>query len=532
MRALHVRLTIAIGLLFALLGFALLVVIDRSSDRYADEVRQRLDAGIALYVVRELPLLDGGRVNDQSLKELASRAMTLNPSAEVYLLDPAGHVVSTIVQHGRPARRTVRLGPIHEFLAAPDRRPLYGDDPTSLIRQRVFSVAPISDQGRISGYLYVVLGGQPEQSIAALLWSSYALRAAVIALLLVILTALGTAAALFFGLTRRLRALERRMHRWLEGLPSSAIQLVPDRADDDEIGALARCFAAMSQAIEAHIEDLKRTDGLRRELIANVSHDLRTPLTALRGYIETVLVKSEAVASAELSEYLRIALRQADQLGRLVDALFELARLESGAVVPTLEPVCIGEFLQDISVRFRLLAEAAGVALRTRLDTSGALVRADVALVERAVGNLLENAIRYTPRGGEVRLEMSLESSCARVKIVDTGIGIGPEHLPHVFDRLYRVRDRSDRSRAGLGLSIVKRIIELHSQHIHLTSSKGEGTTVEFTLEHMAPVSTDLERSRAGPASQRRHGPPVPAHLASRTPTTQQYSSLHSREHP
>jgi len=482
MRALHVRLTVAIALLFGLLGFALLVLMNRTSDQYADELRQRLDAGIAMYVVRELPLLEGGKVNEQSLKELASRAMTLNPSAEVYLLDPAGHVVSTIVQHGQPARKAVRLAPIRDFLTHPQRRPLYGDDPTSPTRQRVFSVAPVVDQARLSGYLYVVLGGQPERSIATLLWSSYALRAAAIALTLVILTALASAAALFFGLTRRLRALERRMRQWMESLPSGAIQLAGP-PDGDEISALTQRFVVMSNAIEAHIGDLKRTDELRRELIANVSHDLRTPLTGLRGYIETVLVKAQVLANEELSGYLRVALRQADQLGRLVDALFDLAQLEAGAVVPAPEPVCLGEFLQDISGRFRWLAETAGVTFSTRLDTSGALVQADVALIERVVGNLLENAIRYTPRGGEVRLEMSFDGAYARIRVVDDGVGISAEHLPHIFDRFYRVHGRTDRSRAGLGLAIVKRIIELHSQHVQLTSSKGAGTTVEFTLE-------------------------------------------------
>src|SRR5215469_11253187 len=127
----------------------------------------------------------------------------------------------------------------------------------------------------------------------------------------------------------------------------------------------------MSYAIEGQKQTRKSTDELIRELIANVSHDLRTPLTSLLGYIETALVKAPVVAVSELTAHLTVALRQAEQLGRLIEALFELARLESGTVAIKIEPVSIAELLQDIGMRFRVLAEAAHVTLSTRLDTSG-----------------------------------------------------------------------------------------------------------------------------------------------------------------
>jgi len=243
----------------------------------------------------------------------------------------------------------------------------------------------------------------------------------------------------------------------------------------------------MSNAIEAQIQKLKATDELRRELIANVSHDLRTPLTSLLGYIETALVKAPVVAISELTAHLTVALRQAEQLGRLIEALFELARLESGSVAVKIEPVSIAELLQDIGMRFRLSAEAGQLKLSTRLDTSGVLVNADVALIERVISNLLENAIRHTPEHGEVRLEMVAEDSSVRVRISDTGRGIDPEHLPRIFDRFKGTRASADRNRAGLGLPIVKRIIDLHSQRVTITSEKNVGTTVEFTLARVVP---------------------------------------------
>jgi signal transduction histidine kinase len=474
----------------ALLGAAVLALMARTSAQYAAEVRQRLDAGIAMYVVRELHLLERGKVNEVALRELANRAMTVNPSAEVYLLDPRGRVLSAGQQSVPLGRTSVRLEPILQFLRTPERRPLFGDDPTSSTRRRVFSVAPIEEGGRLEGYLYVVLGGRPERSIAEQLWGSYALRAGFLTLLLVIVLTVAASAGLFFGLTRRLRALDSVMDRWARGIPGDALKLDASITAGDEITALSRRFRSMSKAIEGQIQELKTTDELRRELIANVSHDLRTPLTSLRGYIETALVKAPVVAIPELTAHLTVALRQAEQLGRLIEALFELARLESGSVAVKIEPVSIAELLQDIGMRFRLLADAAQVKLSTRLDTSGVLAYADVALIERVISNLLENAIRHTPEHGEVRLEMLVEDRDIRVRICDTGYGIDPGQLPLIFDRFKGTRASADRNRAGLGLPIVKRIIDLHSQRVTITSEKNLGTTVEFTLERAVPRST------------------------------------------
>jgi two-component system, OmpR family, sensor kinase len=495
MSALHVRLTLAFAALLAVVGFALVALLSRTSDRYSDEVRQRLDAGISMYVVRELALIEKGTVNPVALRELADRAMTVNPAVEVYLLDRGGRVLSTVVQHGRVVRSRVSLGPIEDFLRAPERRPIYGDDPSTLEGKRVFSVAAIQDHGRLDGYLYVVLGGRPERSIAQHVWGSYALRVATVALGLVILATLLVAGGLFAVLTRRLRRLDRSMESWSRTLPAGAF---PARsvAGGDEISALSAHFTDMSQAIERQMLELKGTDELRRELVSNVSHDLRTPLASLRGYIETLLIKHGSMSPQELQSHLRIALRQSDQLGRLIDALFELARLESGVVVPAIEAVSIAELLQDVALRFRLQAEARTVELRTLLDTRGIRVLADVGLIERVMGNLIENALRHTSSGGQVRTEMSVEEAVVRVRVVDTGEGIQADHLPRILDRFFSLRDPKDRSRAGLGLSIVQRIMKLHDQTVTVLSQRGVGTTVEISLARApSPSMTSFAKS-------------------------------------
>jgi signal transduction histidine kinase len=483
MRALHVRLTFTFALLLTGLATGLLILLDHTSDRYSDEVLQRLNSGIANFVVQELPFVEGGRVNEEALHELAHRTMTVNPTAEVYLLDTFGRLLSTAIPRNRIRRVSVQLDPIRTFLQFPDRRPLYGDDPTSLNARHVFSVSTIQSEGQLQGYLYVVLGGQPAQSVGARLRGSYALRTAAGALALVLPATLLIATVLFVALTRRLRELGSRLDEWASAQPAPALRLLGHTAPEDEISALTTRFRAMSEATERQILNLKATDELRRELFVNISHDLRTPLTSLRGYIETVLVKHAALSESDRRAYLSVALRQVHQLGRLIDALFDLARLESGAIIPKFEPFAVAELLQDVVLRFRIQAQRRGLELRTSLDTESILALGDIDLIERVMGNLIENALRYAPAGGVVRCEMSAASTLIRVRVMDTGRGIDPQHLPRIFDRFYSAANHTDRDRAGLGLAIVKRIMDLHDQSVRILSAKGVGTTVEFTLD-------------------------------------------------
>src|SRR5260370_39564875 len=166
---------------------------------------------------------------------------------------------------------------------------------------------------------------------------------------------------------------------------------------------------------------LKSTYALRRELMADVSHDLRSALASLRGYLETALVKHVTLVEGDLRAHLSVALRQTDQLGRLIDALFELAKLESGTVTPKLEPFVVAELLQDVALRFRIRAQEGGVELHTLLDIESGLAGADIELIGRVMGNLLENALRRTPAGGHVRLGMAVAPALIGLRVVDTG---------------------------------------------------------------------------------------------------------------
>jgi two-component system, OmpR family, sensor kinase len=378
-------------------------------------------------------------------------------------------------------RERVDLEPIHDFLAGA-RLPVHGDDPRSPTGRKIFSAArlPGADDAADPAYLYIVLGGEQYDSVFDRLQASAILRLAGCLAALAVGAALAAGLFTFRRLTRRLERLDRTLasFRQRQGEPP------PDApADGDEIDRLDSTFRAMAQRIDRQVEELARHDELRRELVANVSHDLRTPIAALQAYLETLLIKDETLAPQERRRYLEIAARHGDHLGKLVAQLFELARLDVEEPALSLETMSLAELIQDVVQKLELTAREREVVLAARLPGRLPPVSADIRLLERAFGNLIENALAHTPPGGRVTLGLERDGESVMVRCEDTGEGIPAEELPHVFERLFRGRGPHGRNDgAGLGLAIARRIVELHGSRLEVESELGRGTVFSFRL--------------------------------------------------
>ena len=254
-------------------------------------------------------------------------------------------------------------------------------------------------------------------------------------------------------------------------------------------------FNQMADTIVGNMAELKRVDQLRRELIANVSHDLRSPLASIQGYLETIAIKDDALTASARKQYLDVALRNTQTLNTLVGELFELSKLDAQQIQPEKEAFSIAELVQDVVMKFKPQAESAHVNLMADLPERLSLVYADIALVERAISNLIDNAIRHTPPGGTVQVAPSNEKEGVDIKIIDSGHGIAPEDLPYIFDRFYRAqksRTPGKSGGAGLGLAIAKKILELHGSSLSVQSAQNQGTTFRFTLPIFASSRPQL----------------------------------------
>jgi signal transduction histidine kinase len=484
MRTLLAKLAGALLLVLLLAGSALFWLQQYSSRAYYEELTQRLNAPIAMYVTGEQLLIENHQAKTAALQAIAHQAMVINPTIEVYLLDTEGRILAHALPPDSVKQDRVDLAPVRRFIGGDADIPIKGSDPRSPADRKIFSAAEVRAQGQLQGYLYAVLGGQKYEQLADSIRDSYVLTLSLGAIFAIVTAAFLIALLVFGLLTRRLTRLTEQVQRYTDSDfdPNTALSI--SEARGDEIDCLGNAFSMMSSRIQQQFERLKETDRLRRELVSNVSHDLRTPVAAIQGYVETLLLKNDTLSVEERAHYLEVSRKHTRRLGRLIGDLFELSKLESASVTPQFEAFSLAELLQDVMQEFELAAADKGVHMEMAGMQAPMAVVADIGLVQRVLENLLKNALENTPSGGQVIVGVTHQSKRVAVTVTDTGCGIPDEELPLIFDRFYRAHKdcATGPGCSGLGLAIVKRILDLHGSHIFVTSKVSQGTCFGFDL--------------------------------------------------
>jgi two-component system sensor histidine kinase BaeS len=273
----------------------------------------------------------------------------------------------------------------------------------------------------------------------------------------------------------------------------------------DEVGALSADINRMAAQLEGDVNELRRQEGLRRDLVANVSHDLATPLTGIQGFTEA-LMDGIVSGDTERQELYGSIYREVHRLRRLVGDLQDLSSLENGMGHIEPQPLRLNELLEEALTVEHVEAAERDVALIREIPADLPSVLADGGRITQVLLNLLDNALRFTPSGGAITVRARSVADAVEVTVADTGAGIPAAELPQVFERFYRV-DRS-RSRetggGGLGLAIVKAIVVAHRGQITATSVVGEGTQMTFTLPQVKEVAADANRSAPAKHARRR----------------------------
>lgn len=499
MSSLYTRLALAFLLIIAAVGGGFYLVERWSSAQYHEELTQRLNSSIAMYVTGQTTLIKGGEVNEPELKRLAERAMVINPSVEVYLLDTQGVILGHTLPDESILLRQVDLAPIQQLITGNARLPLRGEDPRNPNRSKVFSASPVMDGEELQGFLYVILGGKQYDELADTVRSSYISTITLGAITALVCSGFLVGLLVFGVLTRRLSKLTDRVRHLAESggyttpsgtknstceAPLQAASDHQERAGQDEISRLDAAFTAMTEKINEQFEALQETDRLRRELISNVSHDLRTPLATMHGYVDTLLLKNEELSADERQHYLQITRKHTQHLAALIGDLFEISKLESGNLPLSLESFPLAELLNDVVLDFELEARRRDIELRLQGPPITAEVTADIALMQRVLENLIRNALQYTPAGGAITVSLEQHEQQLAVAVADTGRGIPEQQIENIFDRFYTSQheQQEDAESTGLGLAIVKRILDLHGSRISVVSEVNRGTRFEFEL--------------------------------------------------
>jgi signal transduction histidine kinase len=426
------------------------------------------------------------------------------PDTQLYLLDAQGAVLSSTGQVSLPAGFKVTLAPVLAAVAAAagQRSTPYvmGDDPERMDADAVIAARPlrraiIRGDEPVSGYLYLVCH---KRDLPASRWEAVRHSFALPALALIggIVTLTTLLAALVIGsVTRPLRRLndavahitQRGLDEGLAETPPTALP-APTR---DEFGQLSAAFEMMLAALRKQWGALRRLDHFRREGVSNLSHDLRSPLTATAACLETLDARWAADATrGDDRRLLEVALRNTHNAARLVQSLGDLAKLDEPEFKLRSEVVDVGELLDDICLRFAERAAQQGVALHAEHGAASASqpssAALDVELFERAVANLVDNALKFCAPGASIGLEAATYRGRVCVTVSDTGSGIAPADMPHLFDRFYQSRHSvapaTGEGGKGLGLAIVKRIAELHGGEVSVSSVPGQGTQVRLCV--------------------------------------------------
>jgi signal transduction histidine kinase len=482
----YARLSTIFLLLILLLGAGCVAIAFQSSQHLFDDVEQLLNREYARSIADELRPLVAQGFSEERVKGAIHYMMVLNPMVEIYLLDPSGKILAYFLNPAEKIERdTVDIAPVQAFVQSAGRRLTLGEDPRSASRSRPFSAAPLQ-MGLDQGYVYIILGGEQYDASLRMIRDSYYLRAGIVAFFLALAATLIVGLSVFFILTRRLRSLSDAVRAFEKG---DLTRRVPVQGTD-ELGALGRTFNEMASTIAADVEKLRQAERMRRDLIGNISHDLRSPLASIQGYLETMVLKETTLSAEDRKTFLEVSLRNTSHLQRLVEELLELATLDARQVPLRPEPLQIAELAQDVALKLAPEAQRAGVALTVEPDGELPLVSGDVGMIERVLTNLIENALRFTPAGGTVRAILDGRPQSVRVTVADTGAGIMPEDLPHIFERFYRADKSRDRTTggAGLGLAIARQIVELHGSTLEVQSAPGQGARFSFVLARDADV--------------------------------------------
>ena len=474
----------AIFLLILVVLSAIYIFISiNSAQKYAQEVNQKLNATIAQHTIEEGKPFVEGEVNKAAIQDIMHSVMVINPSTEVYLLNPEGKILTYVAPHKKIKLEGVSLQPIKAFLKDDQNRLILGDDPRHPDQKKIFSAAPVLENGILQGYVYVVLASEEYVSVTDTVIDSYILKIGTTSMLIALIASVIIGSLALWFITKNLSKIINTVRRFQNGDLNARVE----HKSSGELNDLGVAFNDMADTIVKNMDELKGLEKLRRELLANVSHDLRTPITSIYGYTETLLLKLGKSDQAEQEKYLKIIHSNTERLSRLVDQLFEFSKLEAQQVKLAPEPFSIAELIQDIAAKYQLIAEEKQIEIKTDYCKELPLIYADLALVDRAVQNLMDNALKFCDSEDTITLECCENGKGVEVKISDTGCGIAKDELPLIFNRYHKsshleTETASKAGGSGLGLSIVKKILELHKSYIFVSSEVNKGTTFSFSL--------------------------------------------------
>jgi signal transduction histidine kinase len=478
-KTLFLRILMAGSVLLITYTLALIPLLKQGLDYDYTQTQQHLYSSIGAELATRFENTLAGGASFTDLERIAAEFSVANPKLQIHLLNSSGEVVHTFFGLNNQVLQRVDMAPVERFMRN-EPFPIFGDDPRHHRRKALIIAAPITHQQR-QYFVYVTYPAGVIDSLNSLRLDSLTYSGLGTTLAGLIIGGLALGALLSYQLTRRIGLLGQAVSRYAAGVFTERASL----SGEDEIAQLGKNFDSMADTLAKAMNQLAERDQRRRELVAGVSHDLSGPAGVLLNTSD-LLLQAESLPQEQQRGYLESISRNSQYLRILLGDLVDLSKLESVQTIVALDAIELELVFRDVVISYRPLAQRLGVNLEYVVPDDSPYIRADGIILERVLGNLLGNALRYTGSGGVVTLSAQrADSGKIVVSVTDNGTGIPKEEFEKVFLEFYQP-EGAVKGLSGLGLTICRRLLESLGSDIQVDSTVGKGSTFSFALAEVA----------------------------------------------
>lgn len=466
------RIIILIFLLITVLSCLFIVFTYLTTRDFYQSSTQLVNKDVAGHIAKfASPFQDSG-INKQTADSVFYNAMVLNPSIEVYFLDTTGKIMYYQSPDSTIKLWKIPLENIKKYIASNGSNYIKAQDPKQPDVQKVFSAAEVINNGKKVGYIYVILTGNEYNNATHMLFGSHATSFAVMALCVIIILSI----VLSYWYINRLQRNFKKIIAVLNIYMNGDFNVRFDLNDKDEFAPITNSFNRMATLLSYNIERLKQTEQERKDFIATISHDLRTPLSVAKGYAETALDKMHhgEINKPEIDEFIQLVHKKLQQIEIMVQDLFELSKMESVHFTPNKEPFIFSEILKEMISVYEKRAIEKNIQLACNVPADMIWINADIRMMERVIQNLLDNAIKYTPANGFIHVQLAERNNLLELRFENNGNVLSDDILNWINLTAPSTTFSTNHKPAntGLGLLIVKKILELHQYSFRVESDQ------------------------------------------------------------
>ena len=453
------KLTSVMFVFLAVLGILFITITYFATTYYHQASTQLLNKDVAAHISKYTsPFTDNG-INKEKADSVFQNAMVLSPAAEVYFLDTSGEVIYFHASEKDILEWHVDPESLKKYISEKGERYIIAADPRDPGHNKIFSAAIVKNSKGQVGYIYVILDSKKSEGIMSVLLESHIVSLTIKSFLII----LGLSFVFSFFYLNRVQKSFQKMIDVLQRFEAGDYDARFDLKRQDELLPVTHAFNKMAELLSYNINQLKGSEQERKNFIASISHDLRTPLSIARGYTETLLMKHKNITEPDEDHYEQLIYGKLIQIENMVKQLFELSKMDAVEFKPQIEPFVFSEIVQEAVYTHQLVATEKKVNLIYTGCNDIVWIRADISMVERVVQNLVDNALKNTPENGSTELSIAVSNGRVIFTIVNDGAALSDALLYWIngkkdTENLYAGRPQ----KAGLGLVIVQRILNLH----------------------------------------------------------------------